>query len=101
MNTTTMSTGTEYVIFVIAGGFYYFGKEVETQEGWLALTEASMFRGFQGGKGVPGVTRGDENAEVKLDQFEQDKVLYFPVSACYGIQPSINLYKFKGSTINA
>ena len=87
-------------IIVISGGFYYFGDLVESpQEGYIALKEASMFGGFSGGKGLPGVSRGDKEAQVTLDRFEADEVQLFPESACYGILSSVNLYDFKGTTV--
>lgn len=89
-------------IFTVQGGFYFFGNEINSgQEGFLACNEAAMFRGFGGGKGLPGVSRGDVNATVKLDTFEEDKVLYFPLENVIAVLPSINLYKFKGAKINA
>ena len=87
------------VIFVIADGFYYFGSEVEVQDGYIGLTEAAMFGGFTGGKGMPGVARGDNEAKVTLDRFDPKKILLFPVSACRGIIPCVDLYKFKGTTL--
>ena len=43
----------DYKIFIISGGFYFFGKEVQAPDGYVALTECSMFGGFSGGKGMP------------------------------------------------
>ena len=88
-------------IFTIAGGFYFFGEEVTAPEGYIACIKASMFRRFEGGKGLPGVARGDENAIVYLDTFDQNQEVFFPVSAVYAILPSINLYEFKGAKIDA
>ena len=87
-------------IFVIAGGFYYFGEEVDApQEGWIALKNFAMFGGFGGGKGVGGLARGDKDATVTLDRFEENELGIWPVSACYGILPCIDLYNFKGATL--
>lgn len=86
-------------IFAIAGGFYYFGTEVQAPEGYIALKDAAMFGGFGGGKGLPGVARGDTEATVTLDRFAPDAICTFPVSSCYGILDSIDLYTFKGATL--
>ena len=86
-------------IFIIAGGFYFFGNEVEAAEGYIAMDKCSMFGGFSGGKGMPGVARGDKDAQVTLDKFDQAEVQTFPLSACYGIISSIDLYSFKGTII--
>jgi hypothetical protein len=86
-------------IFVIAGGFYYFGTEIPAPEGYVALKNAAMFGGFQGGKGMPGVARGDKDATVVLDRFDPDAICTFPISACYGIIDCIDLYKFSGTTL--
>lgn len=90
---------TKNKIFVIAGGFYYFGTEIPAPDGYVALTKAAMFGGFSGGKGLPGVARGDAAATVILDQFEEDAQCIFPISSCYGIVDSIDLYSFKGTTL--
>ena len=58
---------TNWKIFTVAGGFYYFGEEIEAPEGYIAFTKASMFGGFSGGKGLPGVQRMDPSARVTLD----------------------------------
>jgi hypothetical protein len=87
-------------IIVIAGGFYYFGDLVESpQEGYVAIKNASMFGNFGGGKGLPGVARGDKEAEVTLDRFEEEETQIFPESACYGILSAVNLYEFKGTKL--
>ena len=87
-------------IIVIAGGFYYFGTVTRVTNEHIEIIDAAMFRGFSGGKGCPGVARGDKEAKVTLDCFNKDAILHFPMSACYGILPSINLYEFKGATVN-
>lgn len=86
-------------LFVIAGGFYYFGEQVDAPPGYVALKSCSMSGGFSGGKGMPGVCRGDKAAKITLDRFEENSISYFPETACYGIHDSINLYEFKGTTI--
>jgi len=88
-----------FKIFTIAGGFYYFGTQVDAPEGYIALKDYAMFGGFEGGKGMPGVARGDKSATVKLDRFEEGTVGYFPLSSCYGIHSSVDLYNFKGTKI--
>jgi hypothetical protein len=87
-------------IFVTTFGFYYFGNEVETGNNFIACNQGAMFRKFGGGKGLPGVARGDKNATVSLDTFELKEILYFHPSNLIAILPSINLYEFKGATIN-
>jgi hypothetical protein len=86
-------------IFIIAGGFYFFGNEVQAPEGYIAMDQCSMFGGFSGGKGMPGVVRGESGATVTLDRFIPSDVQTFPISACYGIIASVNLYDFKGTTL--
>lgn len=86
-------------IFVIAGGFYYFGDHIESQDGFVALKNLSMFGGFSGGLGLPGVCSGRKGAKVTLDRFAENAIGIFPISACYGILPCINLYEFDGTTL--
>ena len=86
-------------VLVIQGGFYYFGDLVEAEEGFVMLKNFAMFGGFGGGKGCPGVCSGNKESTVTLDRFAEDETGIFPLSACLGILPSINLYKFKGTTI--
>ena len=50
-------------------------------------------------KGVAGVARGDKDATVTLDRFDQDEDLTFPITAVFAILPSIDLYTFKGTTL--
>lgn len=88
-----------FKIFVISGGFYYFGEQVASEEGFLAMKNYAMFGGFSGGKGVAGVARGDKDAKVVLDRFMKDEIGIWPISACYGIHSSIDLYNFKGATL--
>lgn len=86
-------------ILAVAGGFYFFGEEVTAPEGYVALKEAAMFGGFGGGKGLPGVARGDKAATVTLDRFAADTEVIYPLSAVYAIMPSIDLYTFSGTTL--
>lgn len=87
-------------IVVISGGFYYFGDLIESpQAGYIALKDAAMFGGFSGGKGLPGLLRGDDAMKVNLDRFGEDEIQLFPETACFGILSSIDLYKFKGTTL--
>ena len=86
-------------ILAVAGGFYFFGTEVQAPDGYVALVDAAMFGEFSGGKGIPGVSRGDAAAKVTLDRYEAGKEVYYPISAVYAIMPSVDLYKFKGTTL--
>lgn len=86
-------------IFAVSGGFYFFGTEINAPEGYLALKDAAMFGGFAGGKGLPGVSRGDKSATVTLDRFEAEEELLFPLTAVFAVMPSVNLYTFKGTTL--
>jgi hypothetical protein len=88
------------VILVIASGFYYFGTRVDSGDPtMISIVNASMFGGFSGGKGMPGVARGDKDAKVTLDRFSPNEILEFPISACLGIVPSVDLYSFHGTTL--
>ena len=89
----------KYVILAVSGGFYFFGCEISAPDGYIALKDASMFGGFGGGKGLPGVARGDKSATVILDRFDAAAHLTFPLTAVYAIMPSINLYEFAGATL--
>lgn len=86
-------------ILAISGGFYFFGEEVTAPDGYIALKNAAMFGGFAGGKGLPGVARGDKSATVTLDRFMPEEELLFPITSVIAIMPSINLYDFKGTTL--
>lgn len=86
-------------MLTITQGFYFFGEEVEAPEGYIALRKGAMSGGFSGGKGIPGVCRGDKAATITLDRFEEKEELLFPISSVVAILPSINLYQFKGTTI--
>jgi hypothetical protein len=98
-NLKDRSTKMQTKIIAVAGGFYFFGTEVSAPDGYIALTKAAMFGGFSGGKGLPGVARGDKEAKVTLDRFPDDEENLFPISAVYAIFPSIDLYAFKGTTL--
>lgn len=87
------------IILCVAGGFYFFGEEVTANEGYVKLKNAAMFGGFSGGKGLPGVARGDTGSKVTLDRFGKDQTVAFPLTAVYGIYDSIDLYAFKGTTL--
>lgn len=86
-------------ILAIAGGFYYFGDEIDAPEGYVAMTKVSMFGGFAGNSGLPAVARGDKSMTVNLDRFDDEIPALWPISSCYGILPSVNLYEFSGTTI--
>jgi hypothetical protein len=87
-------------ILAVSGGFYFFGTEIQAPvDGYIALKKAAMFGGFGGGKGLPGVARGDKSATVTLDRFDADEELLFPATAVFAILPSIDLYAFKGTTL--
>jgi hypothetical protein len=86
-------------IIAVSGGFYFFGTEISAPEGYIALKDAAMFGGFGGGKGLPGVARGDKSSTVILDRFVVGEEQLFPVTAVFAIMNSIDLYSFKGSTL--
>jgi len=86
-------------ILAVKGGFYFFGTETQGPEGYITLTDAAMFGGFAGGKGLPGVARGDKSATVILDRFEAGKEQYFPITSVLAVLSSIDLYSFKGTTL--
>jgi hypothetical protein len=87
-------------ILVVTSGFYYFGEIVESPtEGYISLTNASMSGGFRGGKGIAGVSRGDSQASITLDRFQEKELLHFPISAVIGILPCIDLYNFKNTIL--
>ena len=86
-------------ILAISGGFYFFGTEQNGPDGYISLKKAAMFGGFGGGKGLPGVARGDKSATVTLDRFDADEELLFPITAVFAILPSVDLYAFKGTTL--
>ncbi len=94
-----MKKTNEYKMIAVSGGFYFFGKEVPAPDGYYALTECSMSGGFSGGKGMPGVCRGDNEAQITLDRFEKDDVQYFPLTAVFAIFTSVNLYDKKSTTL--
>lgn len=88
------------VIIAVDGGFYFFGTLVDSApEGYIKLVKFAMFGGFAGGKGLPGVCRGDKEATVTLDRFGEDQEGIFPVSAVFGIFDAIDLYQFSGTTL--
>ena len=89
------------VILAIAYGFYIYGELIDDgkEDGFLKIVNAAMSGGFEGGKGIAGVARGDEAAKIKLDRFDPNEKCIFPLTSVVGIFPSIDLYKFKGTTI--
>ena len=89
----------EYKMIAVSGGFYFFGKEVPAPDGYYALTECSMSGSFSGGKGMPGVCRGDKDAKIILDRFNKDDIQYFPLTAVFAILTSVNLYEIKTTTL--
>jgi hypothetical protein len=86
-------------IVALIHGFYIFGEEVEAPAGFIKFVNAAMFGGFSGGKGMPGVARGDSKATVNLDQFLQDQELIAPLSSVVFIIDCVDLFKFKGTTL--
>ena len=86
-------------ILAVSGGFYFFGTEVSAPDGYIAIKKAAMFGSFAGGKGLPGVARGDKSATVTLDRFDEDEEVLFPLTAVFAIMPSVDLYAFKGTTL--
>jgi len=97
-------------ILAVSGGFYFFGDlDPLDQVGpdgtlvrseYATLRKPAMFGGFAGGKGLPGVARGDSAATVTLDRFDENQVVASPLfsGATLAIMSSINLYGFKGTT---
>ena len=92
-----MSTNT--VIVTVAGGFYYFGTEVNAPEGYISIKNAAMFGNFGGGRGLAGVATGHPESTVTLDRFGEENVILFPLHAVYCIHPSVDLYTFSGTTL--
>lgn len=87
-------------IIAINNGFYIFGSLLDNApEGYVAMTDVAMFGGFSGGKGMPGIARGDSGGKVNLDRFESNRTCMWPISSVCGVYPSIDLYKFKGATL--
>ena len=98
MKDAKKKTEGSWVIMTLNGGFYYFGREIDSEEGYLTLVEAAMFGGYSGGAGMPGVSRGAKDAKVNLDRFEPTAKISHPISAVISVAESINLYEFKGTT---
>lgn len=86
-------------IFTLNNGFYLFGEEVQAEQGYIKFINGAMFGGFSGGKGMPGVARGDKDAKITLDRFGPDQVVDAPMSAVTFIVDSINLYESENTTI--
>ena len=95
------NTNKNWKLFIIQGGFYFFGEEVDAPDGYIKAVNVSMFGGFAGGLGVFGVASGRQGAEVTLDRLGDDgtKSCVWPLSAVIGIVDSINMYEFRGTTI--
>lgn len=87
-------------ILAINNGFYLFGDLQDSPpSGYVAMTNVAMFGGFSGGKGMPGVARGEKGAEIILDKFDQSKTCMWPIQSVCGIYPSVNLYSFSGTKL--
>ena len=86
-------------IVALTNGFYFFGNEVTAPDGFIKIVEASMFGGFGGGKGMPGLARGDKSSTVTLDKFTENGDIVAPLTSVVFISDSINLYEFKGTTL--
>lgn len=86
-------------VFIVQSGFYFFGNEVKPEnEGFIEFDEGAIFRNFGGGKGLPGVLRGDKKATVSLDRYIASERVLLPEENVIGIVDSINLYDFSGCT---
>ena len=90
---------TNWKLVALTSGFYFFGEEVPATDGYIKLIKASMFGGFSGGKGAPGVARGDKEAKVTLDRFGDDVEIAAPINSVVFIADSIDLYNFAGTTL--
>lgn len=87
-------------IIAVNGGFYLFGNLLkDAPDGFICMSEVAMFGGFNGGKGMPGVARGDTAMKVTLDRFEPSSVCLWPIRSVDGIYPSVDLYKFSGTVL--
>ena len=91
-----------WVILTVKSGFYFFGEVVSAEgrePGYFYMKECSMFRIFQGGKGLPGVARMDPGATVTLDRFNPEDIQTFPMDSVLAIFKSGALYDFGGTTL--
>lgn len=89
-----------YTYVCLTNGFYFFGEEVPAPEGFIRLVNASMFGGFSGNKGFPGVVRQDPDAEVTLDRFEPTEKLDAPMSAVvFIVKANKNPYEWKNAKL--
>lgn len=88
----------KFVIVSVQGGFYYFGEEVPTGEGFLKLRNAAMFSKYENEKGMASVARGDDKSFVVLDFFGPNQVVEFPLTSVLGIHDSIDLSTWKHTT---
>lgn len=90
----------KHVIVAVASGFYFFGVEATSpDERFMRLTQCAMFGGFSGGKGMPGVARGDKDAYVTLDFFDESSHMEIPLSAVLFVVDSIDLSTWNNATI--
>jgi hypothetical protein len=97
------------VIVTVDGGFYFYANLLNlNNNGFLEVNHLSMFGGFDGGKGLPGVVRNDPKATVILDQFDSEDeidssdVHLFPLTSVFAVHPvkkGKDLYTFKGATL--
>ncbi len=88
-------------IFIVQNGFYFFGNEVEPEnEGFIEFNNGAIFRSFYGGKGMPGVARGDKSASVVLDRFIASERVLLPEINVIGVIDSVDLYNQKTTTQN-
>lgn len=85
------------VIVAATNGFYLFGEEVVGEDGWVSLENAHMFGGYSGGKGMPGIARGDKSAQVTLDAFPG--LVKINLRHTIFLAESINLLEFSGTTL--
>jgi hypothetical protein len=85
------------VVLCIKEGFYFFGREIATPEGYITLADAAMFDGYEGSGGVFGVAKGSKDAKVKLNLLAPDQKAVFPIDSVIGIFDSIALYEFNGT----
>lgn len=88
------------VILAALYGFYFYGEQVDAPEGFVRLVDAAMFGGFGGGKGMPGVFRGDPSATVTLDKFGESKEILLPITSVIFISSgAVDLYNFKNTQL--
>lgn len=96
---STKNSNSNHVILAVAGGFYFFGEQVSAPDGYIALRSGAMSGGFSGGRGIAGVATAHKGSSIKLDIFDKDRDLIFPVTAVYAIMPCVDLYSVKSTEI--